>query len=298
MVEISEKRDGGSRMTSGRPDRLALFSEVSGLCSRITTTKYSTSFSKSIKALAPDIQSAIYAIYGFVRLADEIVDSFHGFERAELFDRIKKDTYQAIDERISINPILHSFQITFHQYGIEREHVELFLNSMEQDLEPIDFNRDEYDSYITGSAEVVGLMCLKVFVRGNEAEYQKLAPAAIRLGAAFQKVNFLRDINEDFQHLGRSYFPGIDLENLDEASKKAIEDEIEEDLRVAYEGLIQLPKDTRFGVYLAYTYYKGLLKRIRNVSSHRIMRTRIRVPDLHKYALMATSYSRHRLNLL
>jgi len=285
-------------MSENRSDRMKLFNEVSVLCSRVTTLKYSTSFSKSIKALAPDVQDAIFAIYGFVRLADEIVDSFHGYERVELFDRIKKDTNKALDEQISINPILQAFQIAFHQYGIEREHVDLFLQSMEQDLRPIDFNRTEYDSYITGSAEVVGLMCLKVFVRGDQEQYEKLAPAAIRLGAAFQKVNFLRDVNEDFQQLGRSYFPGVDLTKLDDQSKKAIEHEIDEDLRVAYLGLVQLPKDTRFGVYLAYTYYKGLLKRIRNVPSNSIMRTRIRVPDFQKYALMAASYSRHRLNLL
>lgn len=277
-------------------DRLALFRQTSLATSRATTRVYSTSFSLSIRALAPEIRDAVYAVYGFVRLADEIVDSFQDFDQRTLFARLKRDTSLALEERISTNPILHAFQWAFHAYGIERKHVDQFLQSMEWDLDRTVYNRANYDAYIVGSAEVVGLMCLKVFVRGDQPEYNRLEPAAIKLGAAFQKVNFLRDLKEDYGALGRSYFPGVEMESFDDAAKRAIETEIERDLSEARQGIKELPRDARFGVYLAYTYYKKLLHRIKRVPSSRVMVTRVRVPDTQKALLMASAYLRHRLN--
>ena len=209
-----------------RSDRLAIFDGMSQACSMDLTKRYSTSFSKSIGALGKDIQQAIFSIYGFVRLADEVVDSFQGFDQELLFSRIKEQTYQALDEGISTNPILHAFQSVVHQYNIERAHIDQFLSSMERDLTEDEHDQESYESYINGSAEVVGLMCLKVFVRGDEAAYNELKAPAIRLGAAFQKVNFLRDVQEDYEKLGRSYFPGVDLSRLDAAAKRQIEADI------------------------------------------------------------------------
>lgn len=281
-----------------RPDRIALFSKVSLLCSVATTKAYSTSFSLSIRALSEDIRDGVYAVYGFVRLADEIVDSFHGFDQRVLFDRLKAETFLALDEGISTNPILQAFQVAFHKYNLDRRHVEQFLQSMEWDLDRSGYSRDDYETYIVGSAEVVGLMCLKIFVRGDQDEYDRLEPAAVRLGAAFQKVNFLRDLKEDYEALGRTYFPQVDLSQFDERTKAAIEDEIEADLVEARKGIALLPKDARFGVLLAYTYYRQLLKRIRKVPSSEVLRTRIRVPDSSKALLFAQAYARHRLNLV
>ncbi|MFT5141458.1 MAG: phytoene synthase [Rhodothermales bacterium] len=279
-------------------ERLALYGRVSRACSRSVTKAYSTSFSWAIRALSPGLRPDIYAIYGFVRLADEIVDSFDGYDRGALLSELKAETDRAIEDRISINPILHAFQETYHRYGIEREHVDLFLRSMEWDLDRTKYDRESFESYIVGSAEVVGLMCLKVFVQGNQEEFDRLEPTAIRLGAAFQKVNFLRDLKEDYQDLGRSYFPSIDLSRLDEAAKAQIEAEIEEDLVAARSGIAALPREARFGVYLAYTYYRQLLRRIRRVPSRAVMESRIRVPDSLKVLLIATAYARHRLNLI
>ena len=262
------------------------------------TRQYSTSFSRAIQALGADVRDAVYGIYGFVRLVDEVVDSFQGHDQESLFYRLRDETWAAIEERISTNIVLHAFQETYHQYGIERLHVEQFFQRMEKDLRFQIYNRNEYDTYIQGSAEAVGLMCLKVFVRGDQAEYDALSPAAIRLGAAFQKINFLRDIQEDFVELGRSYFPDVDILNLDTATKTQIENEIEADMRSAYEGIVRLPKDTRFGVYLAYRYYWQLLKRIRRVSPSQILHKRIRVPDAQKAALLVLSYTRHQLNFV
>lgn len=283
---------------SPSPDRMALFKKISLESSRVTTRTYSTSFSLSIRALGPDIRDAVYAVYGFVRLADEIVDSFHDFDQQTLFDRLKRDTSLALEERISTNPILHAFQWAFHAYGIDRKHVDQFLQSMEWDLDRTAYDRSDYDAYIVGSAEVVGLMCLKIFVRGDQDEYDRLEPAAIKLGAAFQKVNFLRDLKEDYEALGRTYFPGVDIESFDDTAKRAIEDEIESDLTEARAGIAELPRDARFGVYLAYTYYRKLLARIRKVPSSKVLATRIRVPDTQKALLMASAYMRHRLNVV
>lgn len=283
---------------SQSPDRLALFKEISLASSRVTTRKYSTSFSLSIRALAPDIRDAVYAVYGFVRLADEIVDSFHDYDQQTLFERLKRDTALALEERISTNPILHAFQWAYHTYGIDRKHVDQFLQSMGWDLDRTEYDRSGYDAYIVGSAEVVGLMCLKIFVRGDQAEYDRLEPAAIKLGAAFQKVNFLRDLKEDYQALGRTYFPGVEMDTFDDTAKRAIEDEIERDLKEARAGIAQLPRDARFGVFLAYTYYRKLLARIRKVPSSKVLTTRIRVPDTQKAFLMASAYLRHRLNVV
>lgn len=277
---------------------LALYDRVCKECSVRTTQAYSTSFSLGIRFLGPELREAIYAIYGFVRFADEIVDTFHDHDKAHLFARFKADTYEALDVRISLNPILHAFQRTYHTYGLEREHVNLFLRSMEWDLNRLRYDRADYDAYIVGSAEVVGLMCLKVFVHGDEAQYQKLLPAARRLGAAFQKINFLRDLQADFQEMGRAYFPGIDLSQFDEKAKREIEAEIDADFQAALVGIQGLPRDSRLGVYVAYIYYTRLFKKIRALSHERILEARVRIPNAQKATLFVGSYLRHSLNLL
>lgn len=277
---------------------LALYDRVCRDCSVRTTQAYSTSFSLGIRFLGPELREAIYAIYGFVRFADEIVDTFHGHDKAQLLARFKADTYEALEVRISMNPILHAFQRTYHAYGLEREHVDLFLRSMEWDLDRLRYDRADYDAYIVGSAEVVGLMCLKVFVHGDEAQYEKLLPAARRLGAAFQKINFLRDLQADYQEMGRAYFPGIDLSQFDEGTKREIEREIESDFAAALVGIQQLPRDSRLGVYVAYIYYTRLFKKIRALSSERILEARVRIPNAQKATLFVGSYLRHSFNLL
>jgi len=277
---------------------LALYDRVCRDCSVRTTQAYSTSFSLGIRFLGPELREAIYAIYGFVRFADEIVDTFHGHDKAQLLARFKADTYEALEVRISMNPILHAFQRTYHAYGLEREHVDLFLRSMEWDLDRLRYDRADYDAYIVGSAEVVGLMCLKVFVHGDEAQYEKLLPAARRLGAAFQKINFLRDLQADYQEMGRAYFPGIDLSQFDEGTKREIEREIESDFAAALVGIQQLPRDSRLGVYVAYIYYTRLFKKIRALSSERILEARVRIPNAQKASLFVGSYLRHSFNLL
>jgi phytoene/squalene synthetase len=276
----------------------ALFDEVSFACSKKTTLAYSTSFSLGIRTLGKELQMPIYAIYGFVRFADEIVDTFHEYPKRELMRKFRQDTVEAIEQKISLNPILNSFQQVYHKYNIDWELVDTFLRSMEMDLESTDYTREGFETYILGSAEVVGLMCLKVFVYGNEAEYQKLKPYAMRLGAAFQKINFLRDIKADYETLGRAYFPNVDLSQFDEEAKRVIEAEIEEDFKEAYKGIVMLPKDARFGVYVAYTYYVRLFQKIRSLPSHRIMQERIRIPNQKKFALILKSYLQHNLNLL
>ena len=277
---------------------LALYDRVCRDCSVRTTQAYSTSFSLGIRFLGSELREAIYAIYGFVRFADEIVDTFHDHDKAQLFARFKADTYEALDVRISMNPILHAFQRTYHAYGLEREHVDLFLRSMEWDLDRLRYDRADYDAYIVGSAEVVGLMCLKVFVHGDEAQYQKLLPAARRLGAAFQKINFLRDLQADFQEMGRAYFPGIDLSQFDGKAKREIEAEIESDFQAALVGIQGLPRDSRLGVYVAYIYYTRLFKKIRALSHERILEARVRIPNAQKATLFVGSYLRHSFNLL
>lgn len=275
-----------------------LFDTLSLEMSALTTKKYSTSFSIGIHFLSKDLQAPIHAIYGFVRFADEIVDSFHQYEKKELLQEFKDETYKAIERGISLNPILNSFQWAVNTYQIDPELIEVFLQSMEMDLETAQYERAIYEQYILGSAEVVGLMCLKVFVRGNEERYLKLRDSAMKLGAAFQKINFLRDLNADYYQLGRTYFPEMNFDLFDQRMKAKIEQEIEADFKAGYDGIKNLPKDARFGVYMAYRYYIKLFHKIRKTDAHIILDQRIRIPDNKKYRLLFTSYLRHNLNLL
>jgi phytoene synthase len=275
-----------------------LFDDVSIKCSRLTTKAYSTSFSLGIRFLAADLRDPIYSIYGFVRFADEIVDSFHGFDKKDLLDRFKTETYRAIEEGISLNPILNSFQQVVNEYKVDHDCIETFLKSMEMDLYKDTYSKEEYDNYILGSAEVVGLMCLSVFLRGDEQRYAELKPFAMKLGSAFQKINFLRDLHADYKALGRTYFPGVDLQEFGEEERKAIEEDIDADFAMGYEGIKMLPKDARFGVFVAYVYYYKLFKKIRNKSTEDILSTRVRISDKRKFALFFSSYVRHSFNLL
>ena len=275
-----------------------LFDDISQEMSALTTKRYSTSFSLGISFLSKDLHKPIYSIYGFVRFADEIVDSFHGFDKENLLAEFKVETYKAIAQGISLNPILNSFQWVVNKYEIPLDLIETFLNSMEMDLGKQIYDKATYEKYILGSAEVVGLMCLKVFVNGNEAEYEKLKPSAMKLGSAFQKINFLRDLKADYQELGRTYFPGIDMQEFNATVKKEIEADIEIDFRAGYEGILQLPKEARFGVYMAYKYYFKLFKKIKTKSAHSILTERIRIPNYRKVRILFTSYLRHNLNLL
>ena len=275
-----------------------LFDDISQEMSALTTKRYSTSFSLGISFLNKDLHKPIYSIYGFVRFADEIVDSFHGFDKETLLAEFKTETYKSIAQGISLNPILNSFQWAVNKYEIPLELIETFLNSMEMDLGKQIYDKVTYEKYILGSAEVVGLMCLKVFVNGNEAEYEKLKPSAMKLGSAFQKINFLRDLKADYQELGRTYFPGIDMQEFNATVKKEIEADIEKDFRAGYEGILQLPKEARFGVYMAYKYYFKLFKKIKTKSAHSILTERIRIPNYRKVRILFTSYLRHNLNLL
>jgi len=275
-----------------------LFDNVSHEMSQLTTKRYSTSFSLGISFLHKDIQKPVYAIYGFVRFADEIVDSFHDFDKEELLNDFKIQTYKAIDQGISLNPILNSFQWAVNKYKIPLDLVETFLLSMEMDLDKKAYDVNKYEQYILGSAEVVGLMCLKIFVDGSEEEYTRLKPFAMKLGSAFQKINFLRDLKADFTDLGRTYFPGINLNDFSSTVKKEIEADIELDFKLGYEGIMKLPKNARFGVYMAYIYYYKLFNKIKSASAHSILNERIRIPNNKKYRLFLTSYLKHNLNLL
>lgn len=275
-----------------------LFDELSFQVSRETTRKYSTSFSLGILALRADIRPAIYAVYGFVRLADEIVDSFHGYDKATLMSRLRLQTEEAITEKIAINPILQSFQETVHQYGIEWELIDTFLKSMEMDLQKVEYDKALYDQYILGSAEVVGLMCLHVFVHGNKQEYERLKPYAMKLGAAFQKVNFLRDMNADYHILGRTYFPNVNMQDFNCNTKAAIELEIEKDFSDALTGIRTLPASSRLGVYLAYTYYYTLFKKIKTIEPKQIFNQRIRINNTRKLSLMMSSYLQCKMALI
>jgi phytoene synthase len=276
----------------------ALFDTLSHEMSEITTKKYSTSFSLGISFLHKSIHKPIYAIYGFVRFADEIVDSFHGFDKANLLADFKKQTYDAIDQGISLNPILNSFQWAVNEFKIPLDLVETFLRSMEMDLEKREYDAEKYAQYILGSAEVVGLMCLKVFVNGDETEYERLKPSAMKLGSAFQKINFLRDLKADYQELGRTYFPGIDLNEFNNTVKKEIEADIEIDFHEGYEGIKQLPKNARFGVYMAYIYYYKLFSKIKATPPQVILKERVRIPNNKKYRIFIKSYVKHNLNLI
>ncbi len=276
----------------------ALFDRVSYRCSKAVTNTYSTSFSLAIRFLHKDFVDPIHGIYGFVRFADEIVDSFHDFPKAHLLERFKEETYRAIDEKISLNPILNSFQFVVNDFGIERELIDKFLSSMEMDLRKAEYTQEKYEEYILGSAEVVGLMCLKVFTEGNSEMYENLKAPAMKLGSAFQKINFLRDLKDDYSELGRSYFPGIDVSKLDDKTKKAIEADIQADFDAGYEGIVGLPKKARFGVYLAYIYYTALFKKIASIPSARILEERVSISKPQKASLLFGSYVRHSFNLI
>ncbi len=276
-----------------------LYTELSFSCSKLVTKKYSTSFSSAVRMLSPKIRSAIYSIYGFVRFADEIVDSFHDHNQQDLLQNFENSYYEAYQNNISLNPILHSFQNTVKKYKIEDELIQAFLKSMRADLHKTNYyNKKDYEEYIYGSADVVGLMCLKVFTNGNKAKYDALKAPAMRLGSAFQKVNFLRDIKEDYEVLHRSYFPNINLKNLSPEDKANIIQEIKEDFNEAYKGVIKLPLESRFGVYTAYRYYLKLLRKLEVTPSNEIMDTRIRVSDVMKFNLLAKSFIRYKLNIL
>ena len=277
----------------------SLFDAVSYDCSKIVTTSYSTSFSLASKMLSDSIRQDIYNIYGFVRFADEIVDTFHDYKKEELFNNFEVDMYAAIKNKISLNPILNAFQHTVHQYGIQPELYEAFMKSMRQDLHKSEYlTQAEYHEYIYGSADVVGLMCLKVFVKGDETKYEELKHSAMKLGSAFQKVNFLRDLKADYEDLSRTYFPDTDLAQLDEASKQRIVKEIEADFEVGFTGIMKLPVEAKFGVYTAYIYYKKLLAKLKKTPSLEIKNTRIRVPNYQKFGLLAKSYLDYRFNLI
>lgn len=275
-----------------------LFHEVSQECSRSTTQRYSTSFSTAIRLLHPELRQPIYNIYGFVRFADEIVDTFHEHNKQSLLANFKKETYAAIDEKISLNPILHSFQLTVNQFKIDLGLIEAFFKSMEMDLDKKQYNHVGYNEYIYGSAEVVGLMCLYVFVNGDEATYHKLKPYAQSLGAAFQKVNFLRDVKADYQSLDRTYFPGLDFSNFTPYQKRQIEDDIQKDFDHAYQGILLLPNKAKFGVYVAYKYYLSLFKKIRQLKPAHIMQERIRIPNFHKAMILVRAGVRNHLNIM
>ncbi|MCK0192299.1 phytoene/squalene synthase family protein [Arenibacter sp. F20364] len=277
----------------------SIFDAVSLECSRIVTEHYSTSFSLATKMLAPSIRRDIYNIYGFVRFADEIVDSFHDYDKSYLLNKFEKDLKDALDQKISLNPILNSFQHTFYKYGIPLHLVTSFMKSMRMDLEKrIHLTDSQYKEYIYGSADVVGLMCLKVFVKGDQESYEKLKPSAMALGSAFQKVNFLRDLKTDFEELNRTYFPNTNLNNLTEEDKNKIVEEIKADFKLGYSGIIHLPREAKFGVYTAYKYYFKLLKKLQDTPSSKIMSTRIRVSDPQKFRLLVKSYINYKLKLV
>ena len=277
---------------------ITLFHKVSQYCSRITTEEYSTSFASAIRLLHKDLRIPIYNIYGFVRFTDEIVDTFHDYDKFALLKQFKEETYNAIQRGISLNPILHSFQLTVNRYNIDHNLVEAFFKSMETDLNQQYYNAEGYKEYIFGSAEVVGLMCLVVFCEGNREQYEKLKPYAQSLGAAFQKVNFLRDVKSDFSNLNRTYFPGVDFRNFTLRMKKEIESEIEADFRNACLGIMQLPWKARFGVYVAYKYYLSLFKKIRKVQPSRIMEERVRIPNYRKAMIIMRAGVKNQLNLI
>ena len=275
---------------------IELYHKISVDASKNVTQLYSTSFSMGIKLLDKNIHDDIFSIYGFVRLADEIVDTFHDYPKSEMLQEFKEETYKALDRKISVNPILHAFQMVVNKYAIDRDLIDKFLLSMEQDLNDIQYSSVGYKEYIVGSAEVVGLMCLKVFVNGDNDLYFKLEEPARKLGAAFQKINFLRDVKADYQELGRTYFPGVDLEKFTPDEKLKIEEDIQDDFECALEGIIKLPSSSRLGVYVAYRYYFSLFKKIKKVSSDRLMEERIRVPNTKKLLITFESMFQNQFN--
>lgn len=277
----------------------ATFDKVSYQCSKLVTEEYSTSFALATKMLSGSIRKDIYNIYGFVRFADEIVDTFHDYDKTLLFNKFEAELEASLKDKISLNPILNSFQATFHKYDIPMHLVASFMKSMRMDLTKSIYKTDqEYKDYIYGSADVVGLMCLKVFVKGDNAAYERLKESAMALGSAFQKVNFLRDVKADFEDLNRSYFPNTNLTELDEASKIKIVDEIKADFQLGYQGIMELPAEAKFGVYTAYKYYYKLLQKLQNTPSLDIKNARIRVPNYQKFGLLARSYVKYKMNLV
>ena len=276
-----------------------IFDDVSYSCSKKVTNTYSTSFSLACKMLSKNIRQDIYNIYGFVRFADEIVDSFHDYDKKVLFEEFNKDLEKAINNKIHLNPILNSFQITFHRYNIGRDLVDAFMDSMRKDLTVTKYKtKEDYLGYIYGSADVVGLMCLKVFVKGDQKKYNTLKDYAMKLGSAFQKVNFLRDYKSDLEILKRSYFPNVHLNNLNEKSKEEIINDIEKDFKKGLIGIKLLPIEAKFGVFMAYRYYNQLLKRLKQTPAPEIKNTRVRVPNLKKVELLTRSYVKYQLNLM
>jgi 15-cis-phytoene synthase len=275
-----------------------LFNTASEQCSKIVTALYSTSFYSAIKLLHKDLRAPICNIYGFVRFADEIVDTFHQFDKAELLAKFKRDTYEAIESKISLNPILHSFQKTVHEYDIDRVHIDAFLRSMEMDLTQTNYGADGYNEYIYGSAEVVGLMCLSVFCDNDKALYNQLVPSARSLGAAFQKVNFLRDLKADYEGLSRTYFPNVNFKHFSQKDKLAIESDIQQDFDHALEGIKQLPLKSKFGVFVAYKYYLTLHKKIVRTAPQHIMEQRIRVPNYEKAFIVVKAGVRNQFNMV
>lgn len=276
----------------------SLFDKISVTTSKMVTKTYSTSFSLGINCLHKKFHNAIYSIYGFVRFADEIVDSFHGYDKAALLAEFNAETYKAIERKISLNPILNSFQEVVHEYQIEDELIDCFMRSMEMDLKQNVHDLESFNEYILGSAEVVGLMCLRVFTERDNELYQKLKPASMSLGAAFQKVNFLRDMQADYKILGRVYFPTINMEQFSETEKSQIQHDIQKDFDDALAGIKQLPMSSRFGVYVAFVYYRALFAKIKALPSTRVMQERIRIPNYKKISLLAQSYLKHSFGIL
>ncbi|WP_461452655.1 phytoene/squalene synthase family protein [Mucilaginibacter sp.] len=274
------------------------FDTLSATCSRETTRLYSTSFSLGILFFSQEVRQPIYAIYGFVRLADEIVDSFHDYPKSQMLAELKNDCFTAIERGISINPVLNSFQQVVNRYGINHDLISQFLNSMEMDLGEQVYTPEKYEQYVLGSAQVVGLMCLHVFTNGNDEDFERLKQPAMKLGSAFQKVNFLRDVNADYQLLNRTYFPDVNLSSFSDENKRAIEADILKELNEALHGIKELPRSCRKGVYLAYVYYKQLFHKISRVPAEKVMSERIRVSNGHKFWLMFDSLIRYKLNVL
>ena len=277
---------------------ISLFHKVSHQCSKITTEGYSTSFSSAIRMLHVDLRMPVYDIYGFVRFADEIVDTFHEFDKQSLLAQFKKETYEAIERGISLNPILHSFQLTVNKYKIDHTLIEAFFNSMEMDLSDKEYDAACYSTYIYGSAEVVGLMCLYVFCNGDKMAYGKLKPSAQSLGAAFQKINFLRDLKADHEQLNRTYFPGVNFKKFTEEDKRIIEKDIALDLKNAYEGILMLPVKARFGVYVAYKYYRTLFKKIQQAQPQLLFQNRVRISNTFKAVILLKAGLRSSFNSL
>lgn len=277
---------------------MELFKQTCLKCSKVITEAYSTSFTLGIKTLDRKFHMPIYAIYGFVRYADEIVDTFHDYDKRKLLAEFKRQTFEAIETGLSLNPVLHAFQCVVNEYKIDLSYIEAFLKSMEMDLDDQSYDRNLYEEYIYGSAEVVGLMCLKVFCEGDSEEFERLKKPACSLGAAFQKVNFLRDMKSDYDDRGRVYFPKVEYTKFNNASKAEIEADILKDFNEAYKGILALPRGARMGVYLAYVYYLKLFKKIQNLPATHILSERVRVPDNTKLALLLGSYLKYRLNAI